>query len=73
MADVIKDDSGQVQRVIYKDTSHYAAEVGRSPFPGKLRITTKSPSANGAPVDLELGEAKRFARDVLDLAGGEEG
>lgn len=73
MAEVVKNDKNEVTKVVYKDTSNYAAEVGRSPFPGKLRITTKSPSANGAPVDLEIGEAKRFARDVLDLAGGEEG
>lgn len=72
MANVTKDDNGKVVKVSYDDFANYSISVEAPGTNGRLRITTKSKSGTGAPVDLERSEAKRFARDVIELAGGED-
>lgn len=70
MAEVVKDDKGEVQRVVYKDHAGYTLEVDRrSPVEGAVRIISKGPQGNGAPADLTREDARRFAHDVLDLVG----
>lgn len=71
MADVVKDDKGEIQKVVYKDNAGYTLEIDkRSPVSGKVRIISKSPGGNGSPADLAPSEARKFARDVIDLVGG---
>lgn len=70
MADVTKNDKGEIESIRYTDFAGYSLDVEAPGENGRLRITTKSKSGTGSPVDLERDEAKRFARDVIDLAGG---
>ena len=71
-ADVKRDDNGDIQGVIYRDSSQYSFEVDkRSPIVGRIRVITKSPGGSGSPVDLEPAEAIRAAHDLIDMAGGE--
>lgn len=74
MADVTRNEqTGEVTQVRYRDTSNYAVEVQKhSPFPGRVRITTKNAGGGGYPVDLERQEARKLFRDGLDLLGGED-
>lgn len=74
MADIEKDSDGRVVKVTYKDSAGYTLEVDRrSPVAGKVRIVSKSPSGSGCPADLAPAEARRFAHDVLEVIGGEDG
>lgn len=72
MADVVKNDKGEVQRVVYKDRAGYTLEIDRrSPIEGAIRVFSKGPNGNGCPADLPRDEAIKAAHDLIDMAGGE--
>jgi hypothetical protein len=72
MADVTRNDKGEIVKVSYVDNAGYTAEVDlRSPISGRVRIVSKAPGGTGSPADLTRSEARKYARDILDLVGHE--
>lgn len=69
MADVKKNDKGEVESVTYTDYAGYSLEVAAPGENGRVRITSRGKSGTGSPVDLERSEARHLAHDILDLAG----
>lgn len=72
MAEVTRNERGEIVKVTYRDPTGYSAEVERASG-DTIRIWTKAPGGNGgAPVDLPKPEARRFAHDIADLVDLED-
>lgn len=73
MADVTKDKDGNIISVIRRDYAGYSARIDApDKSTGRLRITTTGKSGAGSPVDFEPREARKFAHDLLDMAGPDD-
>lgn len=71
MTEIKRNDKGEITGVTYADSDGYTVTVEPSSRPNAIRIWTKNNVGGGSPVDLDRAEAKRFAHDVIELAGGE--
>lgn len=70
MAEVKRDDKGEIESITYTDHVGYTARVDRpDPTTGRVRILTAGKAGGGSPVDLEPAEARKLAHDLADLAG----
>lgn len=72
MAEIKRNDRGDIVGVTYTDSDGYTATVEPSGRANSIRIWTRNKTGGGSPVDLDRAEARRFARDVIELSGPDD-